>query len=232
MLGEPGTGKTTYLKHLTLTLVEAYRQRENHLIPVFISAADWQEREMPAFDFVRDALSKLAGAQSYLVEAFEGLLLSGDLVILLDGLNEIPGRELTYRQKAAGMYVKDPRERSLEELATRRAVRTRFVVSCRTHEFGGAPDWQSLRILPMDQETVTTFVNAYTPDAQVDHFLEVLEQNAPLYELAKIPFFLRYMTQLPAEKLVTIKSRGQFLDFLVHTLILSLIHISEPTRPY
>ena len=107
---------------------------------------------------------------------------------MLDGLNEMPKRRSAdggkvsrdnaghafFSQVSDGSAFRtgqDPRERSLRELATLPAIRSRFIISCRTHEFFSSLSWQEVHVLPMSKDQIdyvcTTLKNLCTEEQKV-----------------------------------------------------------------
>ena len=97
MLGDPGAGKTTALRHLARTYASG-RQKdagypEDPLIPVYVRLADWAERLHvdPSTDPIAAAVAELADLDSgptseWLHKQAE----AGKVLLLLDGLDEVP----------------------------------------------------------------------------------------------------------------------------------------------
>ena len=238
LLGPPGSGKSTCLERLTLDLIRAYRKDPaNEYIPIFCSLARWKNKRLTALDFLKQAVQQLTGPKNRLTYELEDYLANGRLVVIFDGLNEMPGRtrpsspeakepegarkrDLT--KKLAGGQILgnrfDRREESVRELARSRGVRSRFVIACRTHEFSGSMDWKRVHILPLDDDQIAQFLGTYLPK-RAGELTELLKEKPALFELSRNPFYLYLLTQIGEQDLRHVENRGQFLKLLLDTLL-------------
>lgn len=82
---------------------------------------------MDAAEFLRTRFRTLAGPDGRLAGRFDELLTEGRLLLLLDGLDELPGRS-----------IGDRRVRSLRALADTAGLRCGFVLACRDQDYAGA----------------------------------------------------------------------------------------------
>ncbi|MEP7135665.1 MAG: HEAT repeat domain-containing protein [Chloroflexota bacterium] len=230
LLGEPGSGKTTCMQYLVSDLILKYREKSSDILPIYISLSDWEDRRTSAIEFLRSRIKRIVDPTNYLVKEFENLLSQGKFLVILDGLNEMPNR---YYEKAEEGNIEsrklllqitsgnllhfhqDPRERSLMELASAEAVRSKFIITCREHEFYKSPSWQEIRVLPMNAEQINSFVHNYIEDDSAIEFEKVLRENKALLELAANPFFLKNMIGIYSIELEGITNRGQFLEYLL-----------------
>ena len=179
----------------------------------------------------------MTGPSNRLAKELDDYMASGALVVLLDGLNEMPNRAPA-RQPASdgprkstnelavglatggtlfGMRM-DEREESVRHLARNRGVRSRFIIACRTHEFAGSFEWRRVHILPMDASEIDKFLRLYVPSDH-ERLAEMLRQNEALFELARNPFYLTLLTFVFERDLTTITTRGAFLELLLETLL-------------
>ncbi len=234
LLGDPGSGKTTCMQYLVQKLIADYKEDASRPIPFYVRLSEWKNTRTSALEFLRVSFERLAGSTSYLGQEFESLLSRGDLILILDGLNEMPGRRYHHEEKGqeiidsikilsevstgeAFRTKQDPRERSLRELASSDAVRTRFILSCRTHEFFESPKWQEIYVLPMSLEQISSFLTIYM-DEKGNEFQSVLNTNSALMDLAKNPFFLRSMIRVYSPEITLIENKGRFLEYLCDQL--------------
>lgn len=234
LLGEPGSGKTTCMQYLIFDLIRKYREGTSTLLPIYVTLSEWKDRQISAIEFIQSSLEKLAGPASYLSVNFENLLSQGKFLVVLDGLNEMPNRFYKEEEEvSAGQRLilqlsggdlfrprQDTRERSLRELATADAVRSKFIVTCRTHEFFQLPSWQEIHILPMHTENIHLFIEYYLPPDAANELKKVISGNVALLELAANPFFLKNMVGIYASDLESIASRGRFLEYLLSKSLL------------
>jgi hypothetical protein len=170
------------------------------------------------------------GPGNWVKQQLSNLLESGRLVVIFDGLNEMPhrsqfGRVLeTQVFKSQGEQLAedlstgnliprncDSRELSLRELAQSHGVHSRFIVSCRTHEFSGSVAWTRIHVLPMDDNQIREFLDRHLREAQRADLNGVLANKPMLWELARNPFYLVLITTIAANDLATVESRGHLI---------------------
>ena len=245
LLGEPGSGKSTLLQRLALQELEhaatwmknqdaELTESENTglRLPLYASLSNWQ-LGVNAEDFLRSQLERLAGGpENYYVSNFRRLLADGHFLLLLDGLNELPGRKVSpseglheqsiepgnsLRLPTRGATALDQREIELRELAS--GNQSSFVLTCRSHEYFDSYRWQVVRVLPMDPDQIDRFIEVYVMDAdRAADLRRALGEDEKLATIADNPFFLRSITSIyqPGMKL---NNRGHILSALYSELL-------------
>jgi len=174
ILGDPGSGKSTFLSHLALCLAAHSLEREANwlaripgwpegeagAVPIPIILRDFA-RWLPAnvkkaepchlWDFIASRLEvqNLAFAAEPLHRALE----EGKAVVLLDGLDEIPTR-------SQRVFIRD----AVAAFA-RRYPRSRLVITCRTLSYQDLA-WQleslpAFELAPFDEGKIDRFIGAW-----------------------------------------------------------------------
>lgn len=87
VLGKPGAGKTTYLRYLTLMMLNEHSQIIKRKLPIFITLREFADTRDSLIDFITQQFN-ICGfekAQPFV----KRLLKTGDCLVLFDGLDEV-----------------------------------------------------------------------------------------------------------------------------------------------
>ena len=174
ILGKPGAGKTTFLKHLAIQSIRDKFQRD--LVPFFVTLKEFAEIE------TKEQL--LAYLKNYIKESskdnLERVLENGKALILLDGLDEVLEADT---KKVI---------REIESL-TNKYPDNQYLMTCRI----AAKEYTFVRfteveIADFDDEQIKTFAENWFKDKPIkpETFLERLETEQPIKELVSNPLLL------------------------------------------
>ncbi len=149
MLGKPGVGKTTFLKHLAIMCDQGKFAADR--VPIFILLKDFAEEsrdngKLTLLDYLHQSL--IASGVSN-PSAIETLLKAGRVLLLLDGMDEVKNEDMTFVLKEI---------RKLSE----KYHNNQFVVTCRT----AAQTMQMLgftdvEMAPFTQNQIVTFAQKW-----------------------------------------------------------------------
>jgi predicted NACHT family NTPase len=179
ILGEPGAGKTTFLKLLTLRCLagELWGDR----VPFFVTLKEFAETEdRPGLlDFLAGQLAACGVPDA--AQGVTELLIAGRAMILLDSLDEVQQQD---------------RDRILRTIAsvTRQFRNNQFVITCRiaANEYL-FEDFTEVEIADFEHQQIAEFAYKWfqgTSPAKARDFMPALEKNQRLFELATNPLLL------------------------------------------
>ena len=193
LLGKPGAGKSTTLRHIVGSLGAPWSTAvadDKMRIPFLVDLSEWHDDALDLVAFLQSWLHRLG--QRALARRLPDLMRDGRAVLLLDGLNEIPRLG---RDPATGC-LDDPRVAAIAALGTRPEwSAVPCVLSCRPRDFAGGPTWHDLYLRDLDDDRVAAFAQAFLHGAPhapalTHDFLRDLSGSARLQGVLVNPFFL------------------------------------------
>jgi predicted NACHT family NTPase len=190
ILGNPGTGKTTFLQYLTLQCNRGLFM-ENR-VPIFITLKSFVEesKETGEVSFLNYIRSEFLASNIIHPSTIDTLLCEGRVLLLLDGLDEV----LTIDTNAVYQEINRFTEKYHKNL---------FIITCRTagkiHNLNGFIDveiapFSSEQIAEFAQKWFATLIKNPTEDThqQAVQFIQLLDlpENLRFRQLAATPLFL------------------------------------------
>ena len=177
ILGKPGAGKTTFLKHLAMGC--ANNSLFTDLVPFFICLKDFAEADgnLSLQDYIAQQVISHEVTKTELTRLID----SGRALVLLDGLDEV---------------CKDNIQRVIKEIRnfSRQHENNRLIVTCRiaAQEYT-FEKFTEVEIADFDDEQIKSFAHRWFKAKNLNlekQFIEQLRNNPPIKELANRPLLL------------------------------------------
>ncbi len=224
VLGEPGAGKTTILRHLAVKMADGALPSLPDL-PVYVELRSFVESGMEdLLDFVVSDCAKPYNFPDrfYLEEKLN----DGEAALLLDGLDEVLGGKRPEDAKKA--YNR------LAKIATDLATQfsnAPIVVACRRAGWqGGLTGFHTLEVLDFDESQIQKFVNNWfkSDRSKAKGLQEELEKNLRMKTLAANPLIISLMAIVYGRELELPERRSELYQHCVEVLLEEWD--SEPNR--
>ena len=247
LLGQPGSGKSTFARHLLFQMVHAYLQRDDDLekrlpgwkgqalLPVFVSLGRLAASTLTVENFIRDEIERRV--KGYGKNLLEELDEAGGMVVF-DGLDEVPGQQRLQIKEAVQRFA------ALHP-------RCRVLVTCRTHSYrqdeGWHLDWPTVHELaPFSDKKIEAFIDGWyqalsaSDSAAAGEYqrkaakLKIAlapDDRRKLRELARTPLLLTVMAIVHTHKTELPDSRVEVYRECVDILLLRWHLARTPDSP-
>jgi hypothetical protein len=210
VLGEPGAGKTTILRHLAVKMANGALPNLPNL-PVYVELRSFVESGMEdLLDFVVSNLAKPYNFpdRSYL----EKKLNDGEAALLLDGLDEVLGCKSPEEAKKVNSR--------LAKIVTGLAIEfsnAPIAVTCRRAGWQGLQGFHTLGVLDFNESQIQEFVNNWfkSDPSKAQGLLQELEKNLRMKTLAGNPLILALMAIVYERELELPERRSELLQMLL-----------------
>lgn len=177
VLGKPGVGKTTFLKYLAIQC--SLDHFKINKVPIFISVKDFAEaKNQPSLLLY---ITQLLNTYAITENQTNQILNYGRVMLLLDGLDEVKEEHNYWVLKQIQEFF------SLFNL-------NQFVITCRIagqeHAF---ENFTEVEVADFDARQTASFTNkwfAIIDPIKGDRFIQKLQENEPIQELATNPLLL------------------------------------------
>ncbi|WP_240360065.1 TIR domain-containing protein [Pyxidicoccus caerfyrddinensis] len=184
LLGEPGSGKSVVLRRLGRELARAALGDSRAALPAWFSLGAYTDitaegKPVSLEAWLCASLEHRTPEERGLVREFKEMLAEGSLVLLFDGLDEMPRHDFDKRLEALRAF-------------TRARGRVTMVFACRTRDFPSRSqfDVQQIRLAPFEARRVRDYLRQRGLPEPARVARELLAPGSPLAELAGNPFML------------------------------------------
>ncbi|HSH05518.1 MAG TPA: SUMF1/EgtB/PvdO family nonheme iron enzyme [Anaerolineae bacterium] len=235
VLGDPGAGKTTFMKYLAVMLALGQGdelgigQRLPVLLPLSAYANALAEKDVPLHRFIAEYYEDL-GIDEPLAEMLAEAMNQGGALLLLDGLDEVQDR----RQRSLVI------DRVLEFFAYRQQQGNKFILTSRIVGYRdvrpSTTNMAECTLVDFDEEEIGLFVEKWTgtlerhayDDEQVaskeaererGELMEALDRNPGVRQLAANPLLLTILALMKRQGVVLPDRRAELYQQYVETLL-------------
>ena len=235
VLGDPGAGKTTFVKYVALRLArgEGGKIGLDDYLPILLPLAAFanalQSRDIRLDDFIAEYFAGI-GVDLPIGSMLSEALKVGRALILLDGLDEV--RDINMRNTVV--------ERVVDFFAFHRREGNKFVLTSRVVGYRAvrpsAEDLIECTIVDFEEDEIEEFITHWTTalekqaqgntsiaqaDAETDRreLLDSIHQNPGVRQLASTPLLLTILALMKRQGVTLPERRVQLYDQYVSTLL-------------
>lgn len=178
ILGKPGAGKSTFLKHITLQAAQGRLDR----IPIFVSLKKWSDSGLELMPFLQKEFAICGFPDAGLF--ISTILKQGKAIVLFDGLDEV-SQEDRQRDRTVAVI----RDFSYEHRRCQCLITCRIAATDYTFE-----QFKYVELADFTRAQIDSYVDKWFQDSsekrQQFHKEFAKEENRGLRDLAKVPLLL------------------------------------------
>jgi HEAT repeat protein len=201
--GPPGSGKSMLLKHLTLSYAEGGLNMTGQPVPILLDLHRLSDPQISIEQHLAETLARddFPHAERFVAQGLK----SGNLMLLLDGLDEVNSAD----RKQVVKRIKDWLDK---------CSKCRAVITCRSQvyngEFAEAVD-QTLEVVEFTDKQIRTFLGSWERDMprekSIEQLMQTLHDRPRIMALARNPLLLTIIAYLYTDtRFVLPHSRAEF----------------------
>jgi hypothetical protein len=224
--GDPGTGKTLTIRRFA---VDQANRALRHLpaevqIPVYVSLAFYTghiENAQPetVYDFLQRYIAEEYPAATYLREHLREYLVQGRLLLLFDGLNELPPDEYVQRYEV------------LEEFVLRRYPKNKAVFTCRTLRHTSLSRFQTVVISDLDDGQIKRFITAYRGEQAAEIlYRDLTSGDGFMLRVCRNPFMLQMLVRRNPSRPTPQSPSQLFAEYVCDQLASASADVEQTSR--
>lgn len=186
LIGLPGVGKSTVLRELFKQLAYLHMEDPTEPVPIWVDLSD-STNPVEAHDMLRYWCE--SEDRYNLNIKLETLLGTQQVVLILDGLNEMP---LDHRRDRA---------RSIQNWLKRNS-HVRAVITCRYRDYQDdaslnmGREFPQVQVEPFERKQISQFLEKSMLPEVAERLMHEIERDDAIFRLAQIPLHLSMLTQL------------------------------------
>ncbi|MGA7730259.1 MAG: hypothetical protein WCD37_03190, partial [Chloroflexia bacterium] len=215
VLGEPGSGKTVAMRQLALLAIDkATKPWSDRRLPLLVNTLSYTRTAsdgtpQPLLEFLKEYIKReLPRYGDFLVDQLEDYLAAGRLLVLFDGINQMPTADYTLRLQA------------LKEFAIT-WPRCKYIFTCRTFHHDPAFNIREVVINPLSEDKIEIFAKNYLGVSRGRDFMQALRRGERrILRDCRTPYFLALAIGSFAQDQVLPRTRAELFAQLIHTMVL------------
>lgn len=194
ILGEPGAGKSILLLRFGLNLIEMAKMDTNFPIPIILDLATWKIEDQEFERWLELNLPYIGGSFAISKEESTRLAKSNNLLLLLDGFDEIQEQYRNSCLEKLQLYLRKLRNSRKETLPE-------VIICSRISEYlsvDDAPVFATVEIQPLQPEDVQAVLQSMIAnnDEPAIDLQYALNENSHLYKAITSVFFLQILLDI------------------------------------
>jgi hypothetical protein len=214
ILGEPGSGKSfavrRWLWEFSKALLEGKKSSNNKdlLLPIYVDISEYRETNINGqpeelLTFLKNYLYQFGFAQQ-IIPHLKNFLMAGRLVVVFDGLNEMPSNDFYQRLKL------------IKDFVSRQYPANRYIFTCRTLHYDEMLNYDTFILTDLVDERIKQFLEIYLDDTSLaNKAYQDLGKNPNLAHHCSRPFVLQMYAAVYNRLKRIPNSRAQLFQYFI-----------------